>query len=127
MSETEDPRPPELPSNSNELIDQLLKGYQTPEQILGQNGLLKQLTQAVIERALGAELTTHLGYEKHASKGRNSGNSRNGHSKKTVKSQSGELALEVPRDRNGTLRLRSGQAIRAGAGAQAQTADREFR
>lgn len=103
MSETEDPRQAELPANSNELIDQLLKGYQTPEQILGENGLLKQLTQAVIERALGAELTTHLGYERHDPKGRNSGNSRNGSGKKTVKSQSGELALEVPRDRNGTF------------------------
>jgi len=103
MSDTEDLRSPELPTNSNELIDQLLKGYQTPEQILGENGLLKQLTQAVIERALGAELTTHLGYEKHDAKGRNSGNSRNGSGKKTVKSSSGELALNVPRDRNGTF------------------------
>jgi putative transposase len=103
MSEREDPQPPELPANSKELIDQLLKGYETPEQILGENGLLKQLTQAVIERALGAELTTHLGYEKHDPKGRNSGNSRNGSGKKMVKSQSGELALEVPRDRNGTF------------------------
>jgi putative transposase len=103
MTETEDARPPELPANRDKLIDQLLKGYQTPEQILGQNGLLKQLTKAVIERALGAELTTHLGYEKHDPKGRNSGNARNGTSKKTVKSQAGELALEVPRDRNGTF------------------------
>jgi putative transposase len=103
MPETEDPRPPALPANRDELIDQLLKGYQTPEQILGENGLLKRLTQAVIERALGAELTTHLGYEKHDPKGRNSGNSRNGSGKKTVKSTAGELALNVPRDRNGTF------------------------
>jgi putative transposase len=103
MPETEENHQSELPARTNELIDELLKGYQTPEQILGQNGLLKQLTKAVVERALGAELTTHLGYEKHDPQGRNSGNSRNGNSKKTVKSQSGELALEVPRDRNGTF------------------------
>lgn len=101
MPETDDPQKPTLPVNRDELIDQLLKGYQTPEQILGENGLLKQLTQALIERALSAELTTHLGYEKHDPKGRNSGNSRNGSGKKTVKSTTGELALEIPRDRNG--------------------------
>lgn len=103
MSETKEDSQPDLPVETNELIDQLLKGYQTPEQILGQNGLLKQLTKAVIERALGAELSTHLGYEKHDPKGRNSGNSRNGKDKKTVKSESGEMTLGVPRDRNGTF------------------------
>lgn len=103
MSETEPNYQVDLPTETNELLDQLLKGYQTPEQILGEHGLLKQLTQAVIERALGAELTTHLGYEKGDPKGRNSGNSRNGKDKKTVKSESGELTLHVPRDRNGTF------------------------
>ena len=48
-----------------ELIDKLLDGYQKPEQIVGENGLLKQLTKAVLDRAMNAELTTHLGYEKH--------------------------------------------------------------
>jgi putative transposase len=94
---------PALPADSNALIDQLLQDYKTPEQILGENGLLKQLTRAVIERALGAELADHLGYNKHDLKGRNSGNSRNGSSRKTVKSSSGELTLEVPRDRNGSF------------------------
>jgi putative transposase len=94
---------PALPADSSALIDQLLQDYKTPEQILGENGLLKQLTRAVIERALGAELTDHLGYNKHDPKGRNSGNSRNGSGRKTVKSSSGELTLEVPRDRNGSF------------------------
>ena len=58
------------------LLDQLLKDYQKPEDILGENGLLKQLTKAVLERAMQAELTHHLGYEKHSLKGKNSGNSK---------------------------------------------------
>lgn len=87
----------------NELIDNLLKDYKTPEEILGEGGLLKQLTKAVLERAMQAELTDHLGYEKHSSEGDNSGNSRNGRSKKTLKGDFGNLPLEVPRDRNSTF------------------------
>ena len=86
-----------------ELLDQLLKDYQKPEDILGENGLLKQLTKAVLERALQAELTHHLGYNKHAPAGANSGNSRNGKSKKTLKGDFGTLPIEVPRDRNATF------------------------
>jgi len=85
------------------LIDELLKGYRKPEDIIGENGLLKQLTKALLERAMNAELTHHLGYEKHDPKGYHSGNSRNGTSEKTVKGEFGELELEVPRDRNGTF------------------------
>jgi hypothetical protein len=69
----------------NELIDNLLKDYRTPEEILGEGGLLKQLTKAVLERAMQAELTDHLGYERHDPAGDNSGNSRNGKSRKTLK------------------------------------------
>ncbi len=64
----------------DELIDELIKGYQSPEEILGENGLLKQLTKAVLERCLQGEMTHHLGYGKHDTKGKNSGNSRNGSS-----------------------------------------------
>jgi putative transposase len=87
----------------HKLIDNLLKDYQTPEEILGDNGLLKQLTKAVLERAMQAELTEHLGYERHDSAGDNSGNSRNGKSKKTLKGDFGNLPIEVPRDRNSTF------------------------
>ncbi len=73
----------------NDLIDSLLKDYKTPEEILGEGGLLKQLTKAVLERAMQAELTDHLGYEKHSAEGDNSGNSRNGQSKKTLKGDFG--------------------------------------
>jgi putative transposase len=85
------------------LLDELLKDYQKPEDILGDNGLLKQLTKAVLERAMHAELTHHLGYDKHDAKGNNSGNSRNGKSKKTLKGDFGNLPIEVPRDRNATF------------------------
>jgi putative transposase len=85
------------------LIDELLKGFNSPEEILGQSGLVKQLTKAILERALEGELTTHLGYDKHDVTGNNSGNSRNGHTNKTVKSEHGELPLNVPRDRNSTF------------------------
>jgi putative transposase len=87
----------------NKLIDNLLKDYKTPEEILGDNGLLKQLTKAVLERAMQAELTEHLGYEKHDASGDNSGNSRNGKSRKTLKGEFGNLPIEVPRDRDASF------------------------
>ena len=68
-----------------ELIDKLLAEYQKPEDIIGENGLLKQLTKALVERALQAELTTHLGYEKHCREGNEQGNARNGASSKRLK------------------------------------------
>ena len=86
-----------------DLIDQLLKDYKSPEDVLGENGLLKQLTKAVLERAMAAEITHHLGYEKHEPKGQNSGNSRNGKSRKTLKGEFGTLPIDVPRDRNSTF------------------------
>ena len=83
----------------NELMDKLLKEYQKPEDIIGENGLLKQLTKAVLERAVNAELTNHLGYEKHDPAGANSGNSRNGVTSKTIKGEFGEIPIDTPRDR----------------------------
>jgi putative transposase len=87
----------------DELLDALIKDCKTPEEIVGENGLLKQLTKRVLERAMQAELTDHLGYEKHSQDGNNSGNSRNGNYKKTVKGEFGALEVTVPRDRNGTF------------------------
>jgi len=87
----------------NELIDNLLKNYKKPEDLVGENGLLKQLTKQLLERAMAAEMTEHVGYDKHDAAGNNSGNSRNGNSAKTIKGTFGELALETPRDRNGTF------------------------
>ena len=85
------------------LVDELLKDYKQPEDVLGKDGLLQQLTKAVVERALGAELTSHLGYEKHDPAGYGSGNARNGTTEKTLKGKNGEITVEVPRDRNGTF------------------------
>lgn len=88
------------------MLDEILKDYEKPEDLLGKDGLLKQLQKRLLEKALGAELTDHLGYLKHDTSGRNSGNSRNGSSAKTLKGEFGELALAVPRDRNGTFEPR---------------------
>jgi putative transposase len=88
------------------LIEKLLADYKKPEDIIGENGLLKQLTKAILERALDSELTDHLGYEKHDPVGYRSGNSRNGTSRKKLKGDFGEIELETPRDRNATFEPR---------------------
>ena len=86
-----------------ELLDGLLKGIKTQDDLAGPNGLLKRITKALVERMLAGELTHHLGYEKHDPAGYHSGNARNGKSRKTVKSDLGEMEIAVPRDRNGTF------------------------
>ena len=86
-----------------ELLDELLSGLSRPEDLLGDGGLFRQLKKALMERALGGELTHHLGYEKGDPAGHGSGNSRNGHSSKTVLSEEGEIDLAIPRDRAGTF------------------------
>src|ERR1700683_2988162 len=88
------------------LIDKLLADYKKTEDIIGENGLLKQLTKVLMERAIQAEMTEHLGYEKHDPVGHNSGNSRNGATAKTLKGEFGEMPLETPRDRNGSYEPR---------------------
>ena len=90
-------------SKQDALIDKLLQDGHDVKDILGKDGLLKQLTKRLVERTLEAELTDHLGYQPHASEGRGSGNNRNGKAQKTVQSDSGELQIEVPRDRSGTF------------------------
>jgi len=89
-----------------EVLDELIKDYQRPEDLIGEKGLLKQLTKALLERAMAAELSYHLGYEKHDPEGYNSGNSRNGSTPKTVKGEFGEMEIETPRDRKGTFEPR---------------------
>lgn len=84
-------------------IDNLLQTYKTPEEILGENGLLKQLTKAVLQRALQAEMTHHLGHEKHGSVSTKGGNARNGSSSKTIKGDFGSMPLEIPRDRESSF------------------------
>ncbi|HZL43696.1 MAG TPA: IS256 family transposase [Verrucomicrobiae bacterium] len=88
---------------TDEVLNELLKDYQKPEDLLGKDGLLKQLQKRLLEKAMGAELTVHLGYDKHDPAGKNSGNSRNGTTPKTLKGEFGNLELLSPRDRNGSF------------------------
>ncbi|MGH8398203.1 MAG: IS256 family transposase [Gammaproteobacteria bacterium] len=86
-----------------DLIDGLLADYKKPEDLLGEQGLLKQLTKAIVERALQAEMTEHLGHDKHQPVENEAGNTRNGRSQKTLKGDFGALPIEIPRDRHGTF------------------------
>ena len=87
------------PNRVDVLLDELLEEHQSPEEILGESGLLKQLSKRLIERALAGELKAHL--KEQANEGQP--NSRNGHSKKTVQSNHGEMELSIPRDRQGSF------------------------
>jgi putative transposase len=92
-----------------ELIRQLekdLEHCETADDLLGKNGVVKNLVKGLSEQILEAELSYHLGYEKHAAEGRNSGNSRNGKSSKTVQSDFGDMEIAIPRDRNGEFEPR---------------------
>lgn len=87
-----------------EMIEQLqsdLSEAKTYEDLMGKDGAIKKLMAKALEGMLDAELTEQLGYEKHSSIGKNTGNSRNGKTKKTLKNDNGEIELSVPRDRNG--------------------------
>jgi putative transposase len=88
---------------TKEVLDELLKEYRGPDDLTGEEGLLKQLTKALVERAMGAELTEHLGYEKHEAGEKPGENRRNGTSPKTVRSDQGPITLDVPRGRDGTF------------------------
>jgi len=87
----------------NDLIDSLLSGYQKPEDLIGEHGLLKQLIKALVERALEAEMEAHLGHGKHEAVTNPAKNPRNGKSSKTLKGEFGELPIDIPRDRHGSF------------------------
>jgi putative transposase len=84
-----------------ELIDELLKDYRNPEDLMGEGGIFKQLTKALIERCLTAEIETYLQEQRAEPESDRPKNRRNGHSKKTIKGEFGEAEISVPRDRNG--------------------------
>ena len=87
----------------DELLSSLLANYKKPEDLIGENGLLKQLTKLLVEKALDAEMTEHLGHDRHAPVANPAGNARNGRSRKTLKGEFGALPIEVPRDRQGSF------------------------
>jgi putative transposase len=86
-----------------EIIDELLSNYKKPEDLLGDDGIMRQLKKALLEPALSAEMTDHLGYEKSDPKGKKSGNSRNGHGTKKIVGEDGEMEISVPRDRDASF------------------------
>ncbi|MDH5738828.1 MAG: transposase [Nitrospira sp.] len=90
-------------TKTDALLDELLQGCEPPEEVLGEHGLLKGLTKRLVERALAAELTTHLGYAPHVRSPLKSDNARNGSSPKTVQTEQGPVDLAVPCDRAGTF------------------------
>ena len=87
----------------DEVIDQLLAGARTEEEIAGPGGLLAQLTKRLVERAMEVELTDHLGYEPHAEPPGGTGNTRNGTSPKTLVTEQGQVPIDAPRDRDGSF------------------------
>jgi len=89
---------------TEEMIEQLkadLSKAKSYNDLMGKDGAIKKLISKTLEQMLEAELTEHLGYERYSSDGKNSGNSRNGKTHKTLKNDNGEIELTVPRDRNG--------------------------
>ena len=88
---------------SNEVIDELLAGASSEEEIAGPGGLLAQLTKRLVERAMEVELTDHVGYEPHLEPSGGAGNQRNGTSPKTLITEHGKVAIDAPRDRDGSF------------------------
>jgi putative transposase len=88
---------------SDEVIDELLAGAKTEQEIAGPGGLLAQLTKRLVQRAMEVELTDHLGYEPHQEPPGGVGNTRNGTSPKTLVTEHGQVGIDGPRDRNGTF------------------------
>ena len=101
----------------DDMLDALMKNYKNPEDLIGETGLLKQLTKQLLERAMTAEMTEHLGYEKNATAGKKTSNSRNGSYQKRIKGEFGNLDIAVPRDRDSSFEpviLPKGQSRFAG-------------
>ena len=88
---------------SDEVVDELLAGARTEQEIAGPGGLLAQLTKRLVERAMEVELTDHLGYEPHQEPPGGVGNTRNGTSPKTLVTEHGRVGIDAPRDRDGSF------------------------
>ena len=90
---------PKMPSV--EQVQEALSKVESPDDFFGKDGVFAELFSDTMEQMLEAELTTELGYEPYEAAGRNSGNSRNGHYDKTLRTSAGDTRIRVPRDRNG--------------------------
>jgi transposase-like protein len=90
-------------SSPDEVVDELLAGAKTEEEIFGPGGVFGQLTKRLVERALEVELTDHLGYELHAEPPGGTGNTRNGGTPKTLMTEHGPVPIQTPRDREGSF------------------------
>jgi putative transposase len=101
MSETRNKKNFDLPSA--EKVQEELAKAESMDDFFGRDGIFAKLFANTMEQMLEAELSDHLGYERHEAKGRNSGNSRNGHYGKKVRSSSGDVKIQVPRDRKGSF------------------------
>jgi transposase-like protein len=89
-----------------EVLDEILKSYRGPDDFYGPEGIMKQLTKALVERTMEAELTGHLGYEKHDQAAKPTANRRNGKTAKELRTDHGPLEIAVPRDREGAFEPR---------------------
>src|SRR5437763_9797608 len=87
----------------DEVVDELLAGARTEDEIFGPGGVFGQLTKRLVERALEVELTDHLGYEPHAEPPGGTGNTRNGATPKTLITDNGPVPINTPRDRDGSF------------------------
>src|SRR3989339_1082825 len=87
----------------DEILEELLKEYKKPEDLLGKSGIFKELQKRLLEKAMQGELTNHLGYEKNGKKV--SDNARNGKTPKKLKTEQGIIEIETPRDRDGSFFL----------------------
>lgn len=93
----------ERPAFPQALLDHVIAHYKQPSDLIGENGMLKQLTKAVFEAALNAEMNQHLGHARHGNVGNDTGNVRNGHSAKTISGDFGEVDIAIPRDRDASF------------------------
>ena len=88
---------------SKEVPDEILKDYHGPDDFYGPDGIMKQLTKALVERTMQAELTEHLGYEKHDQSKKQAENRRNGKTTKELRTDQGPMPVEIPRVRDGSF------------------------
>ena len=103
MANDAPPEAAERPAFPQALLDHVIAHYKQPADLIGENGMLKQLTKAVFEAALNAEMNQHLGHARHGSVGNSTGNVRNGHSAKTISGDFGEVDIAIPRDRDASF------------------------